>query len=227
MSPDYRIAVLASGRGSNLQAIIDAIASRRLEARVVGVFSDRPAAPALQRARDAGIPAYATAPKDWPDREAYEAALFGRIAEACPDLIVCAGYMRLIGAATVAAWTGRMINIHPSLLPAFRGLHTHRQALDAGVAEHGCSVHFVTAELDGGPVISQARVPVRAGDDEQALAQRVLAHEHPLLLATLELFTSGRLALSPAGVTLDDEPLQAPLQPDSAGVLHRPDLQPD
>src|SRR5690554_8012398 len=99
--------------------------------------------------------------------------------------------MRLIDPGVITPRAGRVINIHPSLLPAFRGLHTHRQALDAGVAEHGCSVHFVTAELDGGPVISQARVPVRAGDDEQALAQRVLAREHPLLLATLELFTSG------------------------------------
>ena len=227
MAADYRIAVLASGRGSNLQAIIDAIASGRLDAGLAGVFSDRPGAPALQRARDAGIPAFGTAPKEWPSREAYEAALFGQVAAAAPDLIVCAGYMRLIGPDTVSAWTGRMVNIHPSLLPAFRGLHTHRQALDAGATEHGCSVHFVTAELDGGPVISQARVPVLPDDDEDTLAARVLAREHPLLLATLGLFAGHRLALSPDGVTLDGELLRAPLQPDSAGLLHRPELPPN
>lgn len=227
MAGDYRIAVLASGRGSNLQAIIDAVTAGRLDARVVGVFSDRPAALALQRAREAGIPAFATSPRDWPTRDAWEAGLFAGVAGVSPDLVVCAGYMRLIGAGTVGAWAGRMINIHPSLLPAFTGLHTHRQALEAGAAEHGCSLHFVTAELDGGPVISQARVPVLPGDDEASLAARVLDREHPLMLATLRLLAAGHVRLSPAGVTLDGEPLAAPLRLDSAGVLHRPDLQPD
>lgn len=227
MAGNYRIAVLASGRGSNLQAILDAIAAGQLDARVAGVFSDRPAARALERARAAGIPAFAAQPRDFDSRQAHEATLFGRIAGARPDLVVCAGYMRLIGAATVEAWTGRMVNIHPSLLPAFKGLHTHRQALDAGVAEHGCSLHYVTAELDGGPVISQARVPVLPGDDEQVLADRVLDREHPLLLATLRLLAGGRLRLGAHGVLLDGEPLPAPLRLDSAGVLHRPDLQPD
>lgn len=227
MPAPYRIAVLASGRGSNLQAILDAITTGRLDAQVAGVFSDRPAAPALERARTARIPAFAAEPRDFGSRDAHEAELFGHVARVEPDLVVCAGYMRLIGAATVEAWTGRMVNIHPSLLPAFKGLHTHRQALQAGVAEHGCSVHYVTAELDGGPVVSQARVPVLPGDDEPALAARVLGREHPLLVATLRLLASRRVELGPSGVLLDGEPLAAPLRLDSAGVLHRPDLQPD
>ena len=206
-----RLAVLVSGRGSNLQAILDAIAAGELDAVVAGVFSDRASAQALQRARAAGILATALAPRDYGSREAFDAALFAAIDQVAPDLIVCAGYMRLIGAAAVAPRTGRIVNIHPSLLPAFKGLHTHRQALAAGVPEHGASVHYVTAELDGGPVIAQARVPVLPGDDESALAGRVLAREHPLLVATLRLFAQGKLTLRENGVHIDDEraiPLQ-------------------
>lgn len=227
MAGHYRIAVLASGRGSNLQAILDAISAGRLDARLAGVFSDRPGAQALDRARAAGIPAVAVDPRGFDSRSAHEDELFARIDDAAPDLLVCAGYMRLIGAATVEARTGRMVNIHPSLLPAFKGLHTHRKALEAGVAEHGCSLHYVTAELDGGPVISQARVPVLPDDDEQRLSARVLEREHPLMLATLRLLATRRIQLSPAGVILDDELLPAPLHLDSAGVLHRPPLQSD
>jgi len=190
-----RLAVLASGRGSNLQAILDAIARRELDARIVGVFSDRPSAPALQRARDAGVHAQALAPRQFASRMAFDEALFAAVDASRPDLVVCAGYMRLIGAAAIAPRSGRIINIHPSLLPAFKGLHTHRQALAAGAAEHGASVHFVTADLDGGPVIGQARVPVLPGDDEATLAARVLAREHPLLLATLQLFAERAVTL--------------------------------
>lgn len=225
MAADYRIAVLASGRGSNLQAIIDAITAGQLEARLVGVFSDRPAAQALERARMAGIPATCVDPRDFESRSTHEDGLFGRIDAATPDLLVCAGYMRLISAPTVEARSGRMVNIHPSLLPAFKGLHTHQQALDAGAVEHGCSVHFITAELDGGPVISQARVPVRPGDDASGLAVRVLGREHPLLLATLQLLAARRVQLSPGGVMFDGEQLPAPLRLDSAGLLHRPAVQ--
>ncbi|WP_133500283.1 phosphoribosylglycinamide formyltransferase [Cognatilysobacter terrigena] len=207
-----RIAVLASGRGSNLQAILDAIRDGALDASVVGVFSDRRKALALQRARDAGIPAVAVSPSSFETREAFDAALFAEVAAVQPDLIVCAGYMRLLGAAEVEAWHGRMINIHPSLLPLHKGLRTHAQALADGVTEHGCSVHFVTAELDGGPVIAQATVPVLAGDDEDALAARVLDREHPLLIATLQLFTSRRLSLDGASVQFDGRPLRAPLR---------------
>jgi phosphoribosylglycinamide formyltransferase-1 len=207
-----RIAVLASGRGSNLQAILDAIGDGVLDAQVAGVFSDRTTARALERARAAGIPAVALKPAGFVDRAAFDAALFDAIAGVQPDLIVCAGYMRLLGDAQVDAWTGRMINIHPSLLPLFKGLRTHEQALAAGAPEHGASVHFVSAELDGGPVIAQARVAVAPGDDAASLAARVLDREHPLLLATLRLFAARRLRLDGASVILDGRPLPRPLQ---------------
>ncbi|WP_255516371.1 phosphoribosylglycinamide formyltransferase [Luteimonas suaedae] len=207
-----RIAVLASGRGSNLQALIDAISAGTLEAELVGVFSDRAEAGALQRARAAGIDAVALDPKAFASRNAFDAELFARIDAAHPDLIVCAGYMRLLDAAMVDARPGRMINIHPSLLPAFKGLHTHRRALEAGVCEHGASVHFVTADLDGGPVIAQACVPVPVGDDETALAARVLAREHSLLLETVRWLVEGRIVLHEHHVHLDGRVLDTPLQ---------------
>ena len=207
-----RLAVLASGRGSNLQAILDAIVDGRLEACVAGVFGDRAKAFALERARNAGVEARALRPRDFAGRDEFDAALFAEVASVRPDYIVCAGYMRLLGAAVLAPWAGRIINIHPSLLPDFKGLDTHARALAAGVEEHGASVHFVTADLDGGPVIAQARVPVRAGDDADALAARVLATEHPLMVATLQLLCAGRITLRDATVELDGAPLAAPLQ---------------
>lgn len=207
-----RIAVLASGRGSNLQALIDAISAGTLQAELVGVFSDRAEAGALQRARAAGVDAVALDPKAFASRSAFDAELFARIDAARPDLIVCAGYMRLLDARRVDARPGRMINIHPSLLPAFKGLRTHRRALAAGAREHGASVHFVTADLDGGPVVAQARVPVQEGDDETALAARVLAREHPLLLETVRWLVTGRIALHEHHVHLDGRALAAPLQ---------------
>ncbi len=210
--PALRLAVLASGAGTNLQALIDAIASGALDADIVGVFSDRPKSLALQRARDAGLPATALSPKSFASRAAFDAAFFAAVDEAQADLIVCAGYMRLISAAEVEAWPGRMINLHPSLLPAFKGLHTHQQALDAGVAEHGASVHVVTADLDGGPVIAQARVPVRPGDDADILAARVREVEHPLLVDVVRLIGEGRLSLRDGRIHLNGASLPAPLQ---------------
>lgn len=207
-----RIAVLASGRGSNLQALLDAIAAGTLAAEVVGVLSDRAGAQALARARSAGVPARALSPADHPSRAAFDAALFGAVDALAPDLIVCAGYMRLIDAAAVAPRSARTVNIHPSLLPAFKGLRTHRQALAAGAATHGASVHFVTPDLDGGPVIAQAAVPVLPGDDEAALAARVLAREHPLLVETVRRLAAGRIRLTAGGVESDGRPLSAPLQ---------------
>jgi len=207
-----RIAVLASGRGTNLQALMTAIAGGRLNARIVGVFSDRASAGALVLAREGDIPGVSLSPRGYETRTAYDEALFSRIDGVQPDLIVCAGYMRLLSEHEVEARRGRMINIHPSLLPAFKGLHTHRQALDAGVAAHGASVHFVTPELDGGPVIAQASVPVLAGDDEQTLAARVLGREHPLLVDTVRLLAEGRIALGSTGVLLDGAVLHAPLR---------------
>ena len=221
----YRIAVLASGRGSNLQAIIDAIAGGRLEAELAGVFSDRPRALALERARQLGVPALAIRPGDFDSRADADAELFRQIEAVRPDLIVCAGYMRLLSAREVAPRIGRIINIHPSLLPAFKGLHTHQQALDANATEHGASVHFVTPELDGGPVIAQATVAVEPTDHAERLAVRVLEREHPLLLATLDLLVAGRitLATAPCGprVEFDGVPLSAPLQLASGNVAPR------
>ena len=207
-----RLAVLASGRGSNLQALLGAIASGQLRARVVGVLGDRPKAPALARARDAGIAAIGLRPRDFTSRAAFDAALFAEVEALQPDFIVCAGYMRLLGADVLAPWAGRIVNIHPSLLPAFKGLETHARAIAAGVAEHGASVHFVTADLDGGPVIARARVRVAADDDAATLAARVLDVEHPLLVATLDLLCSGRLALLGHAVCLDGAVIDAPLQ---------------
>ncbi|MBB1060251.1 phosphoribosylglycinamide formyltransferase [Marilutibacter spongiae] len=217
-----RIAVLASGRGSNLQVLVDAIADGRLDGELVGVFSDRARAGALQRARDAGIPACSLRPRDFESRRAFDEALFSLVDGVQPDLIVCAGYMRLLDSNVVEARPGRMINIHPSLLPAFKGLHTHQQALDAGVPVHGASVHVVTAELDGGPVIAQARVPVQAGDDADRLAARVLEREHPLLLATVDALLRGRITLSGPRPCVDGGPMHAPLQLGADNTLHVP-----
>jgi len=214
-----RLAVLVSGRGSNLQAIIDAVAAGTLEADITGVFSDRPQAFALERARKAGIPAHALSPNGYATRAAFDHALFAQIDASVPDLIVCAGYMRLIDAAEVTPRLGRIINIHPSLLPLFKGLNTHQQALDAGVTEHGASVHYVTAELDGGPVIAQAQVPVLPGDTPEQLAARVLEREHPLMLAALRLLASGQLTLRGADVCLNGQPLSSPLRLTSADTF--------
>jgi len=201
-----RVAALASGRGSNLAALIAA----RLPVEFVLVGSDKARAGALAVAAEAGIPTMHLSPRDFPDRVAFDRALFGKVAEAKPDLLVLAGYMRIIDGSVVAGWEGRAINIHPSLLPKYRGLHTHRQCLEAGDAEHGASVHFVTAELDGGPVIAQARIPVLAGDTEESLAERLLAEEHRLLPAVVSAMAAGRLSWS-NGPMFDGHPLKAPL----------------
>jgi len=210
-----RIAVLASGRGSNLQAILDAIAGGVLAAEVVGVFSDRPEAAALQRV--APEHRWAARPADHADRPAFDAALADALASVRPDWVVCAGYMRILGEAFVRRFEGRLVNIHPSLLPRHRGLHTHARALEAGDTEHGASVHFVVPELDAGAVIAQARVPVLPGDDAATLAARVLALEHPLLIATLGLLVAGRVDEREGRVRLDGQYLFTPLQLDSAG----------
>ena len=204
--------MLASGEGSNLQALIDAIADGAVDARLVGVFSDRAGARALDRACAAVVPAQALSPKAFAHRAAFDAALFDAIDAATPDLIVCAGYMRLIGSEVLVSRGGRLVNIHPSLLPAYKGLHTHARVLADGARMHGASVHYVTADLDGGPVLAQAMVRVHAGDDADTLAARVLAREHPLLVATVAWLCAGRLTLAGGRVRLDGRPLAAPLQ---------------
>lgn len=215
-----RIAVLASGRGSNLRAILAAIRDGTLDAEVSGVFSDRASAPALGIARDAGIQACAFDPRTQPTRVAFDRELFSAVDAVQPDLIVMAGYMRLVSDAAVTPRLGRMLNIHPSLLPAFKGLHTHRQALEAGVRVHGASVHFVTPALDDGPVVSQARVCVEPGDSTDTLTVRVLTREHPLLVDTLRWFSLGRLAWRHHAVSLDGSPLEIPLQLGDDDRLH-------
>ncbi|MFT3898114.1 MAG: phosphoribosylglycinamide formyltransferase [Thermomonas sp.] len=219
-----RLAVLASGRGSNLQAILDAIAGGTLDAEVVGVFSDKPGCEALLRvdearrwSRDAG---------SYADRAEFDADMADAVAAAKPDWIACAGYMRILGDGFVARFAGRTLNIHPSLLPKYRGLRTHARALKAGDAEHGASVHFVVPELDAGAVVAQAVVPVHAGDSADTLAERVLQREHPLLLATLRLAVAGRLAERDGQACLDGHPLFKPLHLSSADVFIEPTRHP-
>jgi phosphoribosylglycinamide formyltransferase 1 len=205
-----RIAVLASGRGSNLLAILDAIAAGRLDAEVVGVYSDKPDAPALQR-----VPPDARWSRDakaFADRTAFDAELADAVAAAQPDWIVCAGYMRILGEAFVQRFRGRLLNIHPSLLPKYRGLRTHARALQAGDVEHGASVHFVVPELDAGAVVVQTVVPVVAGDTPETLAARVLRIEHPLLVAALQLAAAGRISERDGVACLDGQPMFTPLQ---------------
>lgn len=211
MTTPFRIAVLASGRGSNFAALLAARDRGELPVEFVLVASDKADAGALALAREAGVPTLALSPRDYADRASFDHALFERVAEAKPDLLVLAGFMRIIDGGALAPWVGRMVNIHPSLLPKYRGLHTHRRALAAGDAEHGASVHFVTAELDGGPVIAQARIPIGPDDDEQRLAERLLAVEHRLLPAVAAGIAAGRITLRDGRVNLDGAPLDAPL----------------
>lgn len=211
MTTPLRIAVLASGRGSNLAALLAAHARGELPVEFVLVASDKADAGALALAREAGVPTLALSPRDYPDRASFDRALFERLATAGAELVVLAGFMRIIDGTVLAPWTGRMINIHPSLLPKYRGLHTHRRALAARDAEHGASVHYVTAELDGGPVIAQARIAIAPGDDEQCLAERLLVQEHRVLPAVVKYIAEGRLALRDGCVCLDGAPLAAPL----------------
>ena len=205
-----RIAVLASGSGSNLQALLDAITAEQLNAEVVGVFSDKPSAFALQRVPEPLR--WSRTPKAYPSRDAFDAALGDAVTAAGPDWVVCAGYMRILGTAFVERFRGHLLNIHPSLLPRYRGLHTHARALDAGDSEHGASVHFVSPELDAGAVIAQARVPVLSGDSAESLAHRVLQVEHPLLVHVVKLAADARLAEQGDIATLDGHPLFTPQQ---------------
>jgi phosphoribosylglycinamide formyltransferase 1 len=211
----YRIAVLASGRGTNLQALSDAIADGRIPgAGIVGVFSDRPDAPALRWAQDAGLFTAARTPADYASRDMHDAALFDAVAAVQPDLIVCAGYLRIIGAPALHRFENRMLNVHPSLLPKYPGLRTHARALAAGDPVHGASVHSVIPALDAGPVLAQVRIPVRGDDDAERLAARLLPREHALLCASVALLADGRARLHPDHVELDGRRLAAPLQLD-------------
>jgi phosphoribosylglycinamide formyltransferase-1 len=199
------IVVLVSGRGSNLQAIIDAVRDGRLPAEIRAVISSEPGAPALARARTAGIPVHVVNHRDFPAREQFDRALMQRIDACQPRLVVLAGFMRILGRDFIDHYAGRMINIHPSLLPAFPGLDTHARALHSGATVHGASVHFVTHEVDGGPLIVQAAVPVLEGDTPDILAERVLAEEHRIYPLAIGWFLGGRLSVEGERVLLDGE----------------------
>lgn len=211
MSQRCRVVVLISGSGSNLQTLIDGATDGRLPIDIVAVISNRAEAYGLERARTADIPALALPHRDYADRDSYDQALAALIDEHRPDLVVLAGFMRILSEAFVNHYHGRMLNIHPSLLPLFRGLHTHRRVLEAGHDEHGCSVHFVTPDLDAGPVIVQARVPIQPDDDEDSLARRVLCQEHRIYPLAVKWFAQGRLRLDEGGVRLDGTLLSAPV----------------
>jgi len=199
-----RIVVLISGRGSNMVAIAQALRDERRPATIVGVIADRPQAGGLERAGSLGLPGSVVDFRAHARREDFEQALREAIDGLAPDLVVLAGFMRVLGAPFVEHYRGRLLNIHPSLLPAFPGLATHRRALEAGVAVHGATVHFVGTEVDDGPIVAQAAVPVRADDDEQALAARVLASEHRLYPMAVRWFVEGRLRIDGMRVVLAD-----------------------
>jgi len=209
--PPLPVAVLVSGFGSNLQALLDATAAGRLSVDFRLVASDRPDAHGLERARCAGIPTAALPPAEFPERQAWNAALDALLQDSGARLVVLAGFMRVLGPELVRAWRGRMLNVHPSLLPLHRGLHTHRRALAAADRMHGASIHFVTEELDGGPVILQARVPILDGDDEARLTQRVQAREHEVYPRVVGWIGTGRLEWRADGPWLDGRRLTRPV----------------
>lgn len=202
-----RIVVLISGSGSNLQCLLDACAGGHIDARVCAVISNRPGVPGLERARKAGVPALTLDHKTYADRDGFDRALAGLIDEQQPNLVVLAGFMRILTDDFVRHYQGRMLNIHPSLLPKYTGLNTHRRALEAGDTEAGATVHFVTPELDGGPPVAQTAVSIEPGDDAATLARRVLAREHRLYPEVVRWFVDGRLHLDGDRALLDGAPL--------------------
>ena len=188
-----RIAVLASGRGSNFQAVIEAILQGKIPATCVALITDNPEAYAIERAKKAKIPVTIVDYSLYPSRDEYECALLTAMQQADADLFVLAGYMRILGTSIVRVFSGKMMNIHPALLPSFTGLHAQRQALDYGVKVSGCTVHFVDESLDCGPIILQHCVAVQDGDDEDSLAGRILKHEHECLPEAIRLFCEEKL----------------------------------
>ncbi|EZI29122.1 phosphoribosylglycinamide formyltransferase [Pseudomonas extremaustralis] len=209
MSQTCDVVVLLSGTGSNLQALIDSTRTGDSPVRIAAVISNRSDAYGLQRARDAGIETRSLDHKAFEGREAFDSALVELIDAFNPQLVVLAGFMRILSADFVRHYEGRLLNIHPSLLPKYKGMHTHQRALDAGDREHGCSVHFVTEELDGGPLVVQAVVPVESDDSAQTLAQRVHTQEHRIYPLAVRWFAEGRLILGDQGALLDGQLLAA------------------
>lgn len=203
-----RVVVLISGSGSNLQALIDSLGEDN-PATISAVISNRADAYGLSRAQDAGIATRVLEHRQFADREAFDAALIEIIDTVGADLVVLAGFMRILSPGFARHFQGRLLNIHPSLLPRYRGLDTHQRALDGGEREHGCSVHFVTEELDGGPLVVQAVLPIQPDDDAQTLAQRVQRQEHRIYPLAVRWFAEGRLHLTTDGVMLDGRRLPA------------------
>jgi phosphoribosylglycinamide formyltransferase 1 len=209
-----RLAVLISGRGSNMAAIARAGLEARINAQVSLVISDRAGVAGLTTARDMGIEAFTVPWEETGGRAAFEGLLGAELQDHKPDAIALAGFMRILSAEFVERYSGRMLNIHPSLLPKYRGLHTHRRVLEAGDIEHGASVHFVTAELDGGPLVLQSRVPVRPGDRESDLSARVQATEHIIYPQVIGWLAEGRLAWRDGQPWLDGKLLERPVVED-------------
>ena len=201
------IVVLISGNGSNLQAIIDACKVNKIKGTVRAVFSNKADAFGLERAREAGIPTHVLSANDFANRVAFDKQLIAEIDNYTPDVVVLAGFMRILSPTFVEHYAEKLLNIHPSLLPKYPGLHTHRQALENGDKEHGTSVHFVTDELDGGPVILQARVPVFAGDTEDDVTARVQTQEHAIYPLVISWFVDGRLKMRDNAAWLDGKRL--------------------
>lgn len=228
MTPDERapasehaptpIVILISGRGSNMRAIADQAIAGKVPVAIRAVISDKADAPGLAIASSLGIETRTLSPKAFPSRETYDEALADLVASFEPALIVLAGFMRILTAHFVERFPGRILNIHPSLLPKYRGLHTHRRALEARDCDHGASVHFVTQELDGGPVIIQACVAVDPDDTVDSLSARVQQQEHIIYPQAIEWFARGRLKLERGQVHLDGKPLAAPIRIDARGA---------
>lgn len=202
-------AILISGSGTNLQSLIDSAA--RTGIAISTVISDRADAHGLERARRAGLPAQLVDPEQFAAREDFDAELARQVTASGAGLVILAGFMRILSPAFVHTFNGRTLNIHPSLLPLYRGLHTHRRVLEAGDAAHGCSIHFVTDELDGGPLVAQARISVHADDDENSLSARVQEREHKLYPLVVSWFAAGRLQMSDGIAWLDGERLHRPV----------------
>jgi phosphoribosylglycinamide formyltransferase-1 len=210
-----RVAILISGRGSNMVSLIEAACAPGFPAEIALVLSNRPDAGGLERAREAGLATVAVDHKEYPAREAFEQAMDDAMRSHGIDFICLAGFMRVLTDWFVERWSGRMVNIHPSLLPLFRGTHTHRRALEEGMLVHGCTLHFVVPELDAGPIIAQAVVPVVPGDTEESLAARVIVQEHRLYPQALRMICDGSARLENGRVVFS--------QPwDAGGALHSP-----
>lgn len=211
-APRPSIVVLASGSGTNLQALIDASRERDYPGEIIAVGCNKPDAFALERAAQANIPTFVVNHKNHGSREEFDGALMAELRRYNPDLIVLAGFMRILTDDFVRAFRGKMLNIHPSLLPAYTGLNTHQRVLEAGDKVHGVSIHFVTEELDGGPVIAQAEVPVASDETPESLAERIQQEEHLLYPIVVRWFCEGRIQLGAEAVLFDGEPLSQPMK---------------